>query len=83
MTPPLALSDEQFAAIRNAAAAVPNQERADFLQKVAAGIAELAPDMIGLGTINTVMRQVLSDRRFMADYAVGPAERLSHRRASG
>jgi hypothetical protein len=78
---PLALSDEQFAAIRTAAEAVPHRERDDFLQKVAAGLGELAPDAIGLGTINTVIRVVLSDSKFRADYALGPSERQPRRRA--
>jgi hypothetical protein len=70
-----------MSAIRTAAEAVPHRERDDFLRLVAAGLAALAPDAIGVGTVNHVVRDVLVDPRFRADYAVGPSERQLNRRS--
>jgi hypothetical protein len=69
--PPVSLTDEEFAAVRVAGAAVPYSMRDEFLRRTAAELETHQPEEIGVGLIARVVRRLQLEPQFRPDVAVG------------
>jgi hypothetical protein len=81
--PPVSLTDEEYSAVRVAAAAVPHAERGEFLRLVAAELETHQPDAIGVGLIARVVRRPQLEPQFRPDVAVGRGPDLRPRQRTG
>jgi hypothetical protein len=68
---PISLTDEEYAAVHIAAAAVPYAEREAFLHRVAAELETHRRDAIGVGLIARVVRGLQTEPQFRPDVAIG------------
>jgi hypothetical protein len=77
--PPVSLTDEEYAAVRIAAAAVPYGERGEFLRRIAAELEAHQREELGVGLIARVVRGLQLEPRFRPDVAVGASSNRSAR----
>jgi hypothetical protein len=66
--PPVSLTDQEFTAVRAAAAAVPYAGRDEFLRPVAAEPGRQPPTTIGVGLIARVVRDLKLEREFRLEW---------------